>query len=204
MKIKQLFWLFLAIVISETIQAADYNILNYGTASGQLSTVAIQKAVDECAVAGGGRVVIPAGTFITGTVFLKSNVNLYLENGSVLQGSKDLKDYLRNGRSPGMVYCEDAINVGISGAGTIDGSGDSFYDFKKNHLYDEFEKSRTRQKENYMPEGTFFTDGPMERTKAPGMTIVFFHCTNVFVTGITIKDTPIWATRFGFLRWSID
>ncbi|MDP3433447.1 MAG: hypothetical protein Q8T04_10835 [Bacteroidota bacterium] len=89
--------------------AADYNILIYGAKNGQLSTVAIQKAVDECAAAGGGRVVVPAGTFVTGTVFLKSNVNLYLENGAVLQGSKDLKDYSRDGRSPGMVYCEDAI-----------------------------------------------------------------------------------------------
>ncbi len=187
--------LFLAVL---QLQAKDYTITDFGAITGQLSTVAIQKAVDECFAAGGGRVVVPAGTFITGTVFLKSNVNLYLENGSVLQGSKDLKDYARNGRSPGMVYCEDAINVGISGTGTIDASGDAFYDFSKNHVYDEFDKSRVRQKENYMPEGTFFTDGPMKRTKAPGMTIVFFHCTNVFVTGITIKDTPIWATRFGF------
>lgn len=182
----------------KTLNAADYNILNFGAKNGELSTVAIQKAVDNCTAAGGGRVVVPAGTFITGTIFLKSNVNLYLENGAILQGSKDLKDYSHNGRSPGMVYCEDAINVGISGTGTVDASGDAFYDFSKNHVYDEFDKSRVRQKENYMPAGTFFTDGPMKRTRAPGMTIVFFHCTNVSVTGITIKDTPIWASRFGY------
>lgn len=189
-----LFSLFLAVYS----MAAEYNILNFGAKNGELSTAAIQKAIDECNAAGGGRVVVPAGTFITGTVFLKSNVNLYLENGAILLGSKDLKDYSRNGRSPGMVYCEDAINVGISGTGTIDANGDAFYDFSKNHVYDEFEKSRTRQKGNYMPEGTFFTDGPVKRKPKPGMTLVFFHCTNVTISGITIKDTPSWATRFGF------
>ena len=197
MQTKILFLTIFALAILQ-LQAKEYIITDFGAVHSELSTAAIQKAVDECAAAGGGRVVVPAGTFVTGTIFLKSNVNLYLENGAVLQGSKDLKDYSRAGRSPGIIYCEDAINVGISGTGTIDASGDSFHDFTKNHVYDEFEKSRTRQKGNYMPEGTFFTDGPMKRTRAPGMTIVFFHCTNVFVTGITIKDTPIWATRFGF------
>lgn len=194
----RIIWLIILFPAFIQLQAKDYSILDFGAEEGQLSTAAIQKAIDECAKAGGGRVIVPAGTFITGTVFLKSNVNLYLENGSVLKGSTNLNDYSRQGRSPGIIYCEDAINVGISGTGTIDASGDSFYDFSKNHIYEEFDKSRTRQKENYMPEGEFFTDGPVKRTRAPGMTIVFFHCNNVSVTGITIKDTPIWATRFGF------
>jgi polygalacturonase len=194
----RIIWLIILFPAFTHLQAKEYSILDFGAKEGQLSTTAIQKAIDECSEAGGGRVIIPAGTFITGTVFLKSNVNLYLENGSVLKGSTNLNDYSRQGRSPGITYCEDAINVGISGTGTIDGSGDSFYDFSKNHIYEEFDKNRTRQRENYMPEGEFFTDGPVKRTRAPGMTIVFFHCTNVSVTGITIKDTPIWATRFGF------
>ena len=194
----KIFWLAGFLFAFIQLNAKEYNILDFGAIEGKLSKTAIQNAIDKCSEEGGGRVIVPAGTFITGTLFLKSNVNLYLENGSVLKGSTDLNDYSRAGRSPGIIYCEDAINVGISGTGTIDGSGDSFYDFSKNHIYEEFDKSRTRQKENYMPEGEFFTDGPVKRTRAPGMTIVFFHCTNVSVTGITIKDTPIWATRFGF------
>jgi polygalacturonase len=194
----KIFWLTGFLFAFIQLNAKEYNIINFGAAEGKLSTVAIQKAIDECVEEGSGHVIVPAGTFITGTLFLKSNVNLYLENGAVLKGSIDLNDYSREGRSPGIIYCEDAINVGISGTGTIDASGDSFYDFSKNHIYEEFDKDRTRQKENYMPEGEFFTDGPVKRTRAPGMTIVFFHCTNVSVTGITIKDTPVWATRFGF------
>lgn len=192
--------LFLSILLFcwGSVNAKENNILDFGALPGELSTAAIQKAVDDCNAAGGGRVVVPAGTFVTGTIFLKSNVDLYLESGAVLLGSKNLKDYAHEGRSPGIIYCEDAINVSISGKGTIDGNGDSFYDFHKNHVYDEFDKSKIRQKENYMPEGVFFTDGPVERKRAPGMTLVFFHCNHVSVTGITIKDTPVWATRFGF------
>ncbi len=180
------------------VQRSDFIITSYGSTIGEISTESIQRAIDECEAAGGGRVIVPAGTFITGTLFLKSNVNLHLEHGAVLKGSTNLNDYSRQGRSPGIIYCEDAINVAISGTGTIDGSGDSFYDFSVNHVYNEFDKQRTRQKENYMPEGVFFTDGPVKRKRSPGMTIVFFHCNNVSVSGITVKDTPIWAFRFGF------
>ena len=68
------------------ISAREYNITDYGAEKGKNSTAAIQKAVDECFTAGGGRVIIPAGTFITGPVILKSNVNVFLESGAVLKG----------------------------------------------------------------------------------------------------------------------
>ncbi len=184
--------------IENHLIAKDYNILDYGAEKGKLSTLAIQQAVDNCAADGGGRVILPAGTFIIGTIILKSNVHLYLENGAVLLGSTNLKDYNVAGNTRGMIFAEDAVNVGISGTGTIDANGNSFYEFNKNHIYEEFDKKRTRQKDNYMPKGTFFTDGPVKRTIAQGMTLVFFHCTKVFISGITIKDTPVWATRFAY------
>lgn len=182
-----------------SLVAADYNIQNFGAENGKLSTAAIQKAVDQCYAAGGGRVIVPPGRFIIGSIVLKSNVNFHLEPGAELLGSKSMEDYKVGDTRHGMIFCEDAINVSISGLGTINGNGSFFYDFHQNHLNPaEYDKSRIRQKENYMPEGTFFTDGPVKRIAMPGMTVVFFHCTNVSVTGITIKDTPIWATRFGY------
>jgi len=75
-------------------------------------------------------------------------------------------------------------------------------DFQKikfpENQWPEFDKKLIRQKEGYMPEGIFFTDGPIERKKCPGMTIIFFHCNNILLSGITVKDTPIWAIRFGY------
>ena len=98
----------------------------------------------------------------------------------------------------GIFFCEDACNISITGKGTIDASGSHFYDFSQNHGSPDFDRSLTRQKENYMKDGTFFSDGPVKRISMPGMTIVFFHCTKVTLSGITVKDTPIWAIRFGY------
>ena len=176
----------------------DFNILDFGAVHNQLSTAAIQKASDTCHSRGGGRVIIPAGTFITGSLFLRSNVDLHLSPGAVLESSLNLADFRIKNRTYGMIYCEDATRVAITGSGTIHARGIDFYERDKNHLYPEFDRNRIRQKENYMPEGRFFTDGPLKRKPRPGMSIVFFHCTGVRLSGITVEDTPIWAIRFGY------
>ncbi len=178
--------------------ASTYNILDYGAAENTLSTLAIQKAVDNCNKDGGGTVVIPKGTFITGTIVLKSNVNIYLEPGAFLLGSYNLEDYISTFRTHGIFFCENAENVSITGKGTIDARGTQFYDATKNHVYDEFDKLRTRQKENYMPESEFFTDGPIAKLPKPGMTISFFHCTRVVLEDFILKDTPSWAIRLAY------
>jgi polygalacturonase len=191
---------FISLFITCQVFAGTFNILDFG-AKGDgvfVNTKAINDAVNKCFESGGGTVLVPAGTFVTGTILLKSNVNLHLDAGAVLKGSENIEDYSTSYFSNGIVFCEDAINVSISGKGTIHGNGIKFYETDQNHIYEEFDKNRTRQKQNYMPEGTFFTDGPLKRKKSPGMTIVFFHCTKVSVTGITILDTPVWATRFGY------
>ena len=191
--------LFFSILLTpETVSARDYHITDYGAVRGTNSTAALQKAVDECFASGGGRVVVPPGTFITGPVTLKSNINIFLESGSVLKGSENIEDYKAGNSRRGIFFCEDACNVSITGDGTIDASGSYFYDFSQNHGSPDFERSLTRQKEEYMKDGTFFTDGPVKRISMPGMTIVFFHCTGVTLSGITVKDTPIWAIRFGY------
>ncbi len=75
--------------------AEDVNILDCGAVPDgtTLSTQAIQKAIDRCAAAGGGTVTVPAGRFLTNTVFLKSNVNLHLGQGAVLLGGTEPKAF---------------------------------------------------------------------------------------------------------------
>ena len=77
------------------VSGAEYNILHYGAKADTtyLSTNAIQQAIDECSKAGGGKVLVPAGEYKTGSIFLKSNVNLHLEQGAILYGSTNLDDY---------------------------------------------------------------------------------------------------------------
>ena len=72
----------------------NVSILDFGAAvSDRVQTAAIQNAIDACFLAGGGRVVIPCGVFLTGAVRLRSRVELYLESGAVLRGSRDPADY---------------------------------------------------------------------------------------------------------------
>jgi len=87
-----------------------------------LCTDLIQKAVDDCSASGGGTVTIPTGVFLTGTVFLKNNVILYLENGAVLLGSTKIEDY----KPGGVIRAFQANNIGITGNGSIDGQGFCF------------------------------------------------------------------------------
>ena len=71
-----------------------FNIRDYGAVfSDQLQTKAIQNAIDDCFLAGGGRVVIPCGVYLTGGLRIRSNVELYLETGAILKGSRNAEDY---------------------------------------------------------------------------------------------------------------
>ncbi len=118
-----------------------YKVLEYGAkADGvTLDTKAIQKAIDDCHQNGGGKVVFNNGTFISGTIILKSNVTLYIEAGAVLKASNNLGDFpILPSRYPSyegnfetnkmLIYAEDAKNISLAGRGTIDGNGDHWID----------------------------------------------------------------------------
>ncbi len=108
-----------------------------------LNTAAIQKAVDRCAAKGGGTVRLPAGTWLTGTVYLESNITVVLEKGCTLLGSQEHKHYripratAREGdekssfRYPAIFAGSKLHDVTITGEGTIDGQGSAFRDKSK-------------------------------------------------------------------------
>ncbi len=126
------------LMLTGTAFPRDYNILEYGAKSDTtvLSTKALQQAIDDCSKAGGGRVIVPTGNYMIGSVVLKSNVHLYLEQGATLYGSTELKDYLpmksdyvslRTQTSTiQLIYADKVRNVVIDGYGTIDGRGRVF------------------------------------------------------------------------------
>jgi hypothetical protein len=196
--IRNAFLFILSIMSTNMGSAKEFNIIDYGAVEKENSTQAIQKAVDQCHTDGGGVVIIPAGKFITGTITLKSYVNLHLQQGAELIGSHNLEDYTTSFRKHGMILCEDANQVSITGEGIINARGTTFYDPTKNHVYEEFDRMLTRQKENYMPEGQFYSDGPIKRRPKPGMTITFYHCSQVSLKDFTLKDTPSWAIRLAY------
>ena len=101
-----------------------------------LNTRAIQATINDCSIQGGGTVVIPSGTFLSGSIFLKPGVNLEIASGGVLKGSQDTNDYpWINTRIAGfemkwpaaLVNAEGLTNVEIRGPGTIDGSGERWW-----------------------------------------------------------------------------
>ena len=176
-----------------------YNIVNYGAKANQLSTIAIQKAIDDCTKNGGGIVYVPPGEYISGTIFLKSNVNLYLENGSVIKGSSNLEDYVVDGRPYGLVYAENACNITISGYGTMDGNGTFFHDKNTPHigLSPDFDVKLTRQKEDFMNIKYGLDDGPIAFKKRPGMQLKIMYCENVTLKDFIMLDSPEWSIRIG-------
>lgn len=136
-KLKFIITLISFFYITAVTAQSVYNIKDYGAVSDgkTLNTKFIQKAIDACAKNGGGQVLIPNGTFLCGTIYLKSNVTLYLDATARLLGSPEYKtDYDWNEYSKGsnpdsksqrraMVYAFGQDNIAIMGRGTIDGNG---------------------------------------------------------------------------------
>jgi polygalacturonase len=101
-----------------------------------LNTGRIQSAIDQLVSQGGGTLVIPGGVFLSGAIFLKPGVNLHLEEGAVLKGSTDIRDYPKartriEGRFvewiPALVNADRCDHLRVSGPGTLDGNGQFFY-----------------------------------------------------------------------------
>lgn len=92
-----------------------------------MNTAFIQRAIDECSLSGGGEVRFPAGTFLTGTLYMKDNVTLSLSKNTVLLGSTNLKDYPEQDRIKAVIYAKGVNNISIKGEGEINGNGHAFY-----------------------------------------------------------------------------
>src|SRR5579862_138941 len=136
-------------------RSSVFNITYYG-AKGDgktVNTLAFRQAVEACAKSGGGTVYVPAGEFVTGTIVLRSRVNLYLEAGAIVKGSDDLADYKieaadHDGEDPdflktfgpryGLVWANKAENFSITGTGTLDGNGTHFMDLSKKRIEADF------------------------------------------------------------------
>jgi polygalacturonase len=120
------------------IQAKDFMVTDFGAVAdtSKLSTQAFQKAIDECSKKG-GKVLVPAGNYKTGTLYLRSNVTINFEKGATLYGSPQLKDYPENvpdfvyyrkgSIKRALIYAENCTNIAIEGEGTINGQGERFW-----------------------------------------------------------------------------
>lgn len=120
------------------VEGKTYNVLDLGAVkdSKVVQTRYLQAAIDRAHAAGGGTVRFPAGTYLTGTLHLKSHVTLHLERDSRLLGSPKLTDYER-GNWPAMVMATNQKNVAITGQGVLDGNSEE--------LVKEFERIKVQK-----------------------------------------------------------
>jgi DNA sulfur modification protein DndE len=124
-----------------------FNIISYGAKSDgvQLNSPAINKAIDDCSAKGGGTVLIPDGFWLSGPIVLKSNVNLHISKGALLQFSDNYDDYpvvrtswegLDAVRCQSPISATNVSNIAITGGGIVDGAGQVWRSVKKEKLTD--------------------------------------------------------------------
>lgn len=184
-----------------TFKDTTFNILNYGAKSDTSfnSLPAIIAAINDCNTHGGGKVVIPKGTYLSkGSIILKSHVNLHLEEGAKIEFSTEPNDYLPlvltkwegtecYNYSP-FIYSYQAIDVAITGKGILDGKGSVTFNSWRKKQDPATDRLRKLGNDSVPTYERVFGDGWYLR---PGM-IQFFGCKNVLVEGIKIYDSPFW------------
>ena len=187
-----------------------FNVKNYGTVGdGQtLDTKGFDKAIAACVKAGGGTVFVPAGTFVTGTVRLYSNINLQLSPGAVILASSNTNDYLlqtdygfsgsgAGGKKLGLIFADRAENVSITGSGIIDGRAEAFMYMDRVQVSTDEDRKYTRQGKAYLIPVNGNKEAPVmwkgEYADRPGTQIVFHACTKVLVKDIIVRNANDWT-----------
>jgi len=166
-------------------QLKDQNIKNYGAIADGITNnaEAIQKAIDEVSANGGGRLIVPAGNYMTGSLFLKSGVDLHIELGAVLLGPTTTDGYLKSKSRPSIISARDVHDISISGEGIIDGQAQEL-------MLDIFKKLRSGE----------LKEDSIWLFKRPGVgranNINIVGCKNVRVTGITLKNSTDWVQDY--------
>jgi polygalacturonase len=178
------------ISIASTAQIKTYNIKHYGAiADGKTNnTAAIQKAIDEASANGGGRVVVPAGRFITGVLTLQSNVDLHIDKGAFLLGSAIRADYGEGKASP-LIVSNNQHHIAITGQGTIDGQGEDL-------LKDIYRRlnARTLIDTEWRTPNPWHQMRPTEDNR-PKL-IEFKNCGDIKIKNITIKNGLCWIQNY--------
>ncbi|MFC3197856.1 glycoside hydrolase family 28 protein [Parapedobacter deserti] len=189
----------------------DFPVTDYGAVGdGQtLNTEAFKAAIQACHESGGGRVVVPLGTFVTGAIYLKSNVNLHLADSATVLFSRDTTQYpMVFTRWEGMelvnyspfIYAYGEENIAITGNGTLDGNADNDnwwwwngaerYGGRKHIGYQKAARDSLHVLNDMQtdPETRVFGDGYYLRPNF----IQPYKCKNIRIADVKVINSPMW------------
>lgn len=144
-----------------------------------LNTAVLQRAIDDCHAAGGGTVYVAGGTFLTGTLYLKSHVRLHIESGATLLGSANIADYATDTHKNMykneahmdrcLIFAREAKNIAIDGGGRIDGQGRLF-------------------------------PNKDDKAKHRPMLIRFLECSGIKMRDVTLANPASWTSAWLYCR----
>ena len=190
----------LARIVPPSFPDREFNVIKFGAVADGAAdcTKAFAAAIEACHKAGGGKVVVPPGTFLTGAIHLKSNVNLHLAKGATIKFSTDPKKFLPVVFSRDMaemmnyspfVYAFEQENIAITGEGTLDGQASKavWWEWKNTGGPDAAKLTEMGDKEipvsqRVFGEGHFIRPNFIEPVR----------CRNVLIEGVHVVDSPMW------------
>jgi polygalacturonase len=191
-------------IVPPVFPARDFTVTDFGAVGDNTkdNTGAFRAAIAACTRAGGGRVVVPKGEFLTGAIELKSGVNLHLDDEATIRFSRDTALYpLVFTRWEGVelmnfspfIYAFEQTNIAVTGAGTIDGNASAAHWWPW--------KARTRDVDRQDLFAMAERGVPVhERVFGPGhylrpQFIQPYRCTNVLIEGVRLRNSPMWQVH---------
>lgn len=172
------------------LSAKEYRVTDYNvsTDSTQIQTAQLQRVIDLAEAEGGGTIVLPKGTYLSGALFFKPGTSLEIQEGAVLKGSDNIADYplmpsRMEGRSiyyhPALVNAYHVDGFEIKGPGTINGNGYKFWVQFWDHVAKAREDNRA------------WTNLEVKRPRL----VFLWGCDNVKITGVKLINSAFWTTH---------
>ncbi|GHV59001.1 polygalacturonase [Bacteroidia bacterium] len=200
--------------ITLSLQAKTYNMQELGAdiTGKKKCSVLINKTIEKAAAEGGGTLYFPAGEYLTGPIYMKSNITLNIESGALIRFSDDFEDYLpfikvrwegvfMNSFAP-LINAQNAENITITGRGTIDGQGEKWWKATLNNISQIRSKGDLEQlsdlqrrwdEANPNIEVSDYYKNTLKRRFFRPPFIQFLECKNIRIDGINIQNSPFWT-----------
>lgn len=198
-----------------TFRDEIFNVMDYGASAdgSKSSDAAFKKAIEACVAAGGGKVLVPAGVYLTGPIHLKSNVNLHLEEGAEVKFSTRAEDYLPvvhttfegmefMNYSP-LIYAYQQKNIAVTGKGTFNGQAgkENWWPWKGQEEYGYKDGDVQQHDDHNLPRLSDMVEkGTPVEERVFGEGHQFrpsffqpFECENVLIEGVTFVNAPFWV-----------